>query len=410
MDDVVAAALRALGPATTPQDALERLAALLVPAAADWVLADLLEPPDLVTREIAVDRHGPLDLPPELGAVGARRSSADSVGLLKQLTQTPSLPLRVTGEELAALAASDDARLRHQSALGVRLGARELLLLGLHAGDHLLGVLVLGRRDAPFDDADVRQLVDLAALTGLVLERLRLLDVQRDVVAALQRTLLPRLPVLDALTVAARFVPATETIAVGGDWYDSFALPSGAVAVAVGDATGHDVRAAVRMSELRNLLRALVVDRQDTPAQTLSRLDGVLDTVAPALSGTCLLAHLDGTRLLRWSSAGHLPPVLLRDGTARLLEGTAPELMLGVDPCTERSDSEVQLRPGDHLLLYTDGLVEARTQGLDARLEVLLRRVEALGADGPEALADRLVAELASGEDDVALLVIRLDS
>ena len=307
------------------------------------------------------------------------------------------------------MSASDDPRLRAQGALAERLRLSELLLLALRGGDQLLGVLVVGRSGGTFDDAAVDGLRDLAMLSGLVLDRLRLLEVQRGVVAALQRTLLPRLPVVPGAAVAARFVPATDTLAVGGDWYDSVVLPDGGVWLTVGDATGHDVGAAVRMSELRNLLRGLVVDRGGTPAETLRRLDAVLHAVAPALSGTCLVAHLGADRLLRWSSAGHLPPVLLRDGTASLLEGETADLLLGVDPATSRQDHERQLLPGDLLVLCTDGLVERREVGLDERLALLARRTAELGAGDVEALADRLVEELASGEDDVALLVLRLD-
>jgi serine phosphatase RsbU (regulator of sigma subunit) len=228
---------------------------------------------------------------------------------------------------------------------------------------------------------------------------------------ALQQNLLPELPVIPGLSLAARFTPAVAGLAVGGDWYDAFGLPGGEIALVVGDATGHDVQAAARMAELRNLLRSVAVDRLDAPAQTLARLDAVVDRVAPELSGTCLYARLTvgpASSRLEWSSAGHLPPVLLRGGAAELLD-TPADLMLGVRLGTARADHVRDLEPGDLLVLYTDGLVEERHAGLDERLEVLRQRVEQLASAGPERLADRLVTELASGEDDVAVLVVSLD-
>jgi serine phosphatase RsbU (regulator of sigma subunit) len=248
-------------------------------------------------------------------------------------------------------------------------------------------------------------------VAGLALASARLSQLQRRVSVALQQHLLPALPVIPGISLAARFTPAVAGLAVGGDWYDAFRLPGDQVALVVGDATGHDAQAAARMAELRNLLRSVAVDRLASPAQTLGRLDAVADRVAPELSGTCLYARLTvgpAASRLEWSSAGHLPPVLLRQGAAELLD-TPADLMLGVRLGTARADHVRDLEPGDLLVLYTDGLVEERHAGLDERLEVLRQRVEQLASAGPERLADRLVTELASGEDDVAVLVVSLD-
>ena len=406
--DVLAEAVRSLAASGSAGQALAGLARTLVRELADWCVVDLLEPPDLVTRVVAEGRDGPLDLPVELGAVGARRSSAEARGLLARLVEAPGRLVRLDRPALEAMARSDEPRLRGQGQLGLRLGATDLLLLGLTHHEVLLGVLGVGRADRPFRPAEVQRLADVAVLTGMALDGVRLLQVQRAVSTALQRSLLPRLPLVPGLLLEARFLPSGEGIEVGGDWYDAFVLPSGGTELVVGDATGHDVHAATRMAELRNLLRALAVDRQDSPAATLARLDHVIASLAPTLSGTCLYARIEtcgaGRRRLRWSSAGHLPPVLLRDGRAELLE-TEPDLMLGVEATTSRQDHVRDLRTGDVLLLYTDGLVEDRHTGLDERLQVLLQEVEALGGEAPDRLADGLVESLASGMDDVAVLV-----
>jgi hypothetical protein len=410
---LLAQAVRALSAAPDAARVLQALADLLVAGPVDWCLGDVLEPPDLITRVAAVGREGPLRLSLDLGRVDDRRSSAQAVGALAHLVVVPGRRLHLTLEVIRGLVTSDDPRLRAQAELALTLGTTEALVLGLVSQDQLLGVLTVGRRASGFDASDMELLGDVAALAGMALHGVRLRALERGVSTVLQRSLLPQLPVVPGLSFAARFTPAGKALAVGGDWYDAFVLPSGEVAVVVGDATGHDVQAAARMAELRNLLRAIAVDRQDTPAGTLARLDRVTGQLAADLSGTCLYARIGpaerGGRPLSWSSAGHLPPVLLRGGVTRLLE-TEPDLMLGVVPETPRTDHAHQLFAGDVLVLYTDGLVEDRRTGLDERLEVLTRLVGEIGAgDGLDVLADQLIARLASREDDVAVLVVRVE-
>ena len=408
-EQLLARAVRSLCTAIDGGRAMADLAQVLVPEAVDWCLVDLLEPPDLVTRVVALGPAGQLDLPLGQGEAPRRRSSAQAVGLLSRLVDAPGRRLRLTAADLAAAASSPDVRTRSQVELAQSLGTTEALLLGLASGGDLLGVLTVGRVGRGFDDGDAERLSDVAAAAGLALSGVRLRELQRNVSTALQRSLLPPLPVVPGLALAARFVPAVEGLAVGGDWYDAFPLLDRQVAVVVGDATGHDAQAAARMAELRNLLRGTAVDAQQPPAETLSRLDRVIDHLTPELSGTCVYAQLDLVgRRLRWSSAGHLPPVLLRAGAAELLE-TRPDLLLGVQVGTDRSDHERDLRSGDVLVLYTDGLVEERRTPLDARLEVLRQAVEALSGLGVEQVADALVRQLPSGDDDVAVLVLHVE-
>ena len=405
-------AVRALAGSTSAVRALTELAELLVPELADWCLADELQPPDLVTRLVAVGPDGPLVLPMGLGPVETRRSSAQTAGLLVRLLDAPGRRLRLSAEQIGSLAGSKDGRVRAQAELALALGTTDVLLVGLTSQDDLLGVLTLGRAGRQFHQHDLDQLTDVATLAGLALDRVRLRRLQRSVSTALQQSLLPQLPLVSGLTLAARFTPAGQGLDVGGDWYDAFVLPDGDVALVVGDATGHDALAAARMAELRNLLRAIAIDRLDPPAGTLTRLDEILDSVGSGLSGTCVYAQVSSTdagSTLRWSSAGHLPPVLRRAGVAELLD-TPPDLMLGVQLGTLRLDHRRNLQEGDLLVFYSDGLVEDRRTGLDERLEVLRRLVEEHASDSPEVLADRLISQLASREDDVAVLVVRVDA
>ena len=407
--DLVRDAVRRLAACFDATQVLQQLAGLVTAELVDWCLADRLDDPDLVTRVAAEGRDGPLALPPRTeGAADSRRSSAAAVGLLTQLVLAPQRMLRLSHEDAVRLAGGPDPRLRAQGELALRLGVADVLVLGLTRRDQLLGVLTVGRVAQPFDDEQIALLADIALLAGLALDGARLLQVQRSVSAALQTTLLPPLPVLAGLTLAARYLPAGQGLEVGGDWYDVFALPNGMV---FGDATGHDVAAAASMAELRNLLRASAIDRCEPPDATLARLDRTTAELGASASATCLYAQLERTasgQRLRWSSAGHLPPVRLRGATAELLE-TPPDLMLGVDPLSQRAEHVCELDPGDVLVPFTDGLVEDRRTGLDDRLDLLVRLVEQAAGEHPEQLSDRLVRELAGREDDVAVLVVRLD-
>ena len=292
-EQLLAQALRTLVTATDAQRAMHDLAGLLVPELADWCLIDLLQPPDLVTRVVALGVDGPLELPASMGDVAARRSSAQSVGLLARLVDAPGRRLRLDAAFVAAAAGSDDVRTRAQAQIALSLGTTEALVLGMVNVDELLGVVSLGRSGRGFTVAEAELLSDVAAAAGLALSGARLRELQRSISTALQRSLLPPLPVVAGVELAARFVPAESGLAVGGDWYDAFVLPGGVLALVVGDATGHDAQAAARMAELRNLLRAVAVDGHQPPAATLSRLDAVADHLTVDLSGTCVYARLD---------------------------------------------------------------------------------------------------------------------
>jgi sigma-B regulation protein RsbU (phosphoserine phosphatase) len=383
--------------------------------AVDWCIADLLSGPDLVTRVATVSRHGRLELPDELGSADARRSSARSAGgLLAALAAAPTPVLRFDTDQLRALTLSEDPRTRNQARLTLSLGATDLLILGLRARTTLLGVLIVARTDGRFSEADLVALDGATAITTMAMDNARLLGNQRSLSAAMQTSLLPPLPSYPGVTLAARYHPAMTGLDVGGDWYDAFALPAGGLALVIGDVTGHDAHAAAQMSELRNLLRAIAYHQGFSPASTLSALEETTTRLRVEAGATCLLATVDpsaaGARRLRWSSAGHLPPLLLRDGDARFLD-TAADLMLGVWPGSTRTEHSTDLLAGDVLVLYSDGLVEDRRSHLDERLALLGRTALAAPHTLPDYLADWLLRGMAaSGTDDVALLVARIDA
>ena len=240
---------------------------------------------------------------------------------------------------------------------------------------------------------------------------------QRELSDRLQQALLTPPPEPDHLHVAVRYQPAGHQAQVGGDWYDAFLQPDGATMLAIGDVVGHGSGAAAAMGQLRGLLRALAYDNDEPPSATLSRMERAAAGLAVTQLATVILARIErlpdvpvsGRRILRWSNAGHVPPVLLApDGTTTVL-ATHPELMLGVDAAARRSDSTAEIADGYTLLLVTDGLVERRDSDIDAGIERLREALRDLAGTPLEDLCDGLLARLVpgNGDDDVALVAVR---
>ncbi len=240
---------------------------------------------------------------------------------------------------------------------------------------------------------------------------------QRELSDRLQQALLTPPPEPDHLHVAVRYQPAGHEAQVGGDWYDAFLQPDGATMLVIGDVVGHGSGAAAAMGQLRGLLRALAYDNDEPPSATLSRTDHAARGLAVSSLATVVLARIErhpdvpvsGRRVLRWSNAGHVPPIVLApDGSTTVL-ATRPELMLGVEPDARRSDHTADLRDGHTLLLVTDGLVERRGSDLDAGTERLREALRDLGGTPLEDLCDTVLTRLVPGheEDDVALLAVR---
>jgi PAS domain S-box-containing protein len=233
----------------------------------------------------------------------------------------------------------------------------------------------------------------------------------------LQQALLTPPPEPDHLHVVVRYQPAAHHAQVGGDWYDAFLQPDGATVLVIGDVVGHDSSAAAAMGQLRGLLRALAYDNDEPLAATLTRTEHAARGLAVTALATVLLARVErrpdvpvlGTRTLRWTNAGHPPPVLLApDGTSRVLD-TRPDLMLGVDPDARRTEHSIELPDESTVLLFTDGLVERRGSDLDEGTDRLRAALADLGGMPLEELCNTLLARLVPehGSDDVALLAVR---
>nr|WP_281371891.1 PP2C family protein-serine/threonine phosphatase [Modestobacter versicolor] len=219
--------------------------------------------------------------------------------------------------------------------------------------------------------------------------------------------------------IAVRYLPATGTAQVGGDWYDAFLQADGAVNLVIGDVVGHDTGAAATMGQLRSLLRGIAVAGGSDPAHVLDILDSGIVQLGLRTYATVGMGRLErttedvarGTARLRWASAGHPAPVVLdADGGLVDVPEVSGRLMLGVDPGRSRGQIALELPPCATVLLYTDGLVERPGSDLDAGVARLQRSAAELVHLPLEELCDRLLEQLVDGHpaDDVALVAVRL--
>ena len=232
---------------------------------------------------------------------------------------------------------------------------------------------------------------------------------EHTIAETLQRSLLPeRLPRIESLGLAARYLPAGRGAAIGGDWYDVLERPDGRVALVVGDVVGHGLRAAAAMGQLRNAFRAYGLV-EGSPAEVMSRINRLVLSGVEDVMATVLYLVLDReTGELAFTAAGHPPPLLLAPDGPRFLEGGRSVPVGAADPAVFRESRDV-MPPGSSLLLYTDGLVERRDVPLDERLDELASAAAASAGDLEELCDGVVSAVLGNAEpvDDVALLAVR---
>ncbi|MEU1054180.1 SpoIIE family protein phosphatase [Streptomyces sp. NPDC005876] len=260
----------------------------------------------------------------------------------------------------------------------------------------------------PFTHEDQLLLSLLAGHLAQGLVRVHQIDQQRETAIALQRAILGPSDLPDGFAV--RYEPATRPLEVGGDWYDTVALPDGRIGIVVGDCVGRGLEAASVMGQLRSACRALLL-QDASPAQTLMALDRFAAGISGALCTTVFCGVLDpDTGGLTYSSAGHPPGILVHhDGTTRLLE-EGRSVPLAVRPGRARPEGKCTIPARATLLLYTDGLVERRRRPLSVGIDQAGEAVH----EGREAAVDDLATQVMSRlapengyDDDVALLLYR---
>lgn len=285
-------------------------------------------------------------------------------------------------------------------------GIRSLIGVPLVAGGAVIGVMHVGSRTPrTFSDEDL-ELLELAADRAAAAVQSLTSRADRAAVAALQRSLIPfALPVLHEAELAARYIPGSGV--VGGDWYDVFRLPSGAVGVVMGDVAGSGLPAAVVMGRMRSVVRAYALETED-PAEVLTRLDRKIQHFEPDALATVLYAVIEPSLdRMRISLAGHFPPVVAVPGQPSALADVEMDLLIGAAPGEQRHTTTVDISPGMVLCFYTDGLIERRDQLIDDSLAKLCGAVTAGPPDLVCASVMRALIGADSARDDVALLAFR---
>ncbi|MFI8067199.1 SpoIIE family protein phosphatase [Streptomyces sp. NPDC086033] len=253
-------------------------------------------------------------------------------------------------------------------------------------------------------------LTSLAGLVAQALDRARLYDAKHELAHGLQQALLPRaLPRVDGLRVAARYLPATRGMDIGGDFYDLIRLGDTAAAAVIGDVQGHNVAAAALMGQVRTGVYAHAT-LGTPPDQVLARTNRLLTDLAPELFTSCLYAHFDfARRRVCLASAGHPPPLLRLPDRVTRLAVVPPGPLLGIDPDAEFPLTEIPLTPGLMLAFYTDGLVETPGVDLDDSLAGLAHHLAQADERDLDLLIDDLLSKSGTAgqrTDDVAILVL----
>jgi serine phosphatase RsbU (regulator of sigma subunit) len=392
--------------------AAARIPRLIVPVMADWCILTVLDD-DGRPRDVGWSHADP-----------ARRPLVERYAAVRLGAMPVTSPVvrALLGETVLA-DAGDVAALMPDSE------ARELLeliaptraiTLPLRGRGRTLGALTLYLDcDRELGEAEQATAQEIADRAGLALDNVRLFSQQRKLAEELQRSLLTGAFTSDQADVVVRYTPAAEAARVGGDWYDAFVQPSGGTMLVIGDVVGHDTAAAAAMGQLRALLRGIATYSDAGPGEVLRGLDASMAQLQMDTYATAAVARFEqtaderarGVTRMRWSNAGHLPPLVINpDGTLAALADWRGELLLGVDPVTARGESVVALDAGTTVLLYTDGLIERRGGDLDEGMSRLREAAATLAGRPLDELCDELLDLLVHGrpEDDVALVAIRL--
>jgi serine phosphatase RsbU (regulator of sigma subunit) len=299
---------------------------------------------------------------------------------------------------------------------GDLLTGTSMLLLPLNARDATLGFIACTRRAGfrPFDAYDTEIGMEFSSRAAIFIDNARRYSRERATALTLQRSLLPTgLSAPSSVEVRHRYLPGSQLIEVGGDWYESIALPGARVALVVGDVAGHGVRAAVTMGRLRTAIQTLSM-LELSPAESLQHLNELMMVIGAREPhfATCAYAVYDAVRgTCEVASAGHLPPLLIGpSGDSQFLD-VAPAPPLGVGEGLIHSRT-FEIEDDSLLVLYTDGLVESRGRDIDDGL----KRLQAVfGPDSSSRPVEELCKAILAGayadqqRDDIAILIARLN-
>ncbi len=406
---LLAAATAILAESLDTTVSLSRLAQVVVPGVADWCAIHLRDADAVVQVAVA---HADRERAALLSEVEAEEPmTLDSGGPIAFVLRTGEpLLIHYMSEAEARATARSARQLEVYHQLGLKSG---VIVPMLGRSRDVLGTISLGTADSGrmLSDTDLSLAKELAHRAGLSVDNARLREREHERAVLFQNALLPgRLPTIDKVVTAARYIPATEETRVGGDWFDVLPLDDGRIRLAIGDVVGHDVRAAVSMGTVRHALRAYSWTFPE-PRAVLTRLNSLVEGTEPGLLASVLYAVFDPSdSSLRWASAGHPPALLVEPGTgASFLERPA-SLMIGSGLGGAFPAFSTSLGSGATVVLYTDGLVEKRGSSVEDGLARLSEVAAAHSRADPDDLLEALVSELLDPEerhDDVAVLAMK---
>jgi serine phosphatase RsbU (regulator of sigma subunit) len=397
-------------------EAVQRFAELVVPQLADWCIVSVVGP-DGTRRDVGRAHRDPALVPAMHRYADLRIAGTGGTAPVQVMLRDPKPVVvpELTAEIVRAMVPGEEARtalepLRPAAAAGFPLIARGEVIGGI--------TLVNGPARGAHTEVELRTAEIASRRAALALDNARLAAAQQQVAERLQLSLLSPPVQPDALELAVRYRPATQGIAIGGDWYDAFLQPDGDTVLVIGDVMGHDIEAAAAMGQVKTLVRGIGYDRVDAPAGLLRRVDHAMVGLDVPAMATALVARVelgvdaDGrpARQLRWATAGHPDPLLLlEDGTVLDL-GAPIGPPVGIGWLGSRTDAVSPLPDGSTLLLFTDGLFERRTMLLDEGRDLLRERVGAAAGLPLDVLCDRVLTDMlgADVEDDVAVLAVRV--
>lgn len=292
-------------------------------------------------------------------------------------------------------------------------GPRVVVVHAVQGRRRTLGVLVTMPRQgvglAGLDEHARTVLYLVVRRVGMAVENVRLFAREHRLAETLQRAMLPEQVEIRELDVWTYYAPSSGHAQVGGDWYDVLQVSADLVAVVIGDVVGHDVEAAAAMGQLRSVVRSYVYDSAD-PGAVLDRVDQLIAGMRIPRSASLVLATLerrDDGWTVRYSRAGHLPPLVLgRDAAVRLDDAGGPLIGFGSG---DRRSATAHLGAGDVLVLFTDGLIERRDRTLRDGLDALAEAGSRAHGTDAAGVGEELLSRLADApEDDIAVVVVRV--
>ena len=399
-----AQAARVVAEGSDYTDTLGRLASLALQVVGDICLVDVITEDGGNRRMVALHRDPSLQ-----HLVDGLRSdySPDPLG------SHPAIEVIRTGKTRWSEEMSDDflrETTRDQSHFDLvkSLNFRSYVAVPLMGDSEVIGALTLVSSSRAVGPGDVSFAERFAEHVAAVVDNARRYESTMETSHVLQESLLPRrLRPVPGLGVHTRYLPATRSLEVGGDFYDLISLPGGHAFFMIGDVAGHDRSAAAQMGQLRSAARALA-SQVDTPSELVAALRQSWQLLDFDRIATGLFCRLDPrTGELMVASAGHYPPLLLEEGSARFVP-VIPSEPLGVSS-SGTLDWRGRLEEGQVLVLFTDGAIDERDAGPASSMEHLARDLANCDLCNLSGVCDRIVATLPLDRiDDVAMLVVRL--